>query len=464
MRFLVVVVLALIVTGCQPVWHLQDRHVEAWNPVAAYGRTHTGTTLVLLDYHPDSGGLRFPRNSTNWVGHLVDEGLVTRVFWVSAQHFGPGQRESRRHWLERLMSDDDPVRAQRVMAAYTIADGDDLKAWTPPTAWVLSIDSDVLAHDAGSRPSDWLTELGAWTEHHRPEVGAWALSAAYQPDAAAAWAWTQQWWSQPWMAGVRSYWEGGPQGAYAESGEEATAWRSWSSGRPFWPGASVWQGAPVSLRRILVERAPVPVDAVASAALSAWRDADRAALEAQVPDQKLQEWQRLAVVGVESALTRGAPTEPATDPDSDLGLAVRVTDPNVDRGCLAWYRGVAQPEPVLAWCASQALVDPRYPPVRANEAPGLSVEVSVFGPWRPLADPKAFRLGWDSLLLVANGQKTLLQSSLAVERGYDVDVFLERLSRKAGLGPDGWKAKGVTFLSSATLFLTAPLASGSKRS
>jgi AMMECR1 domain-containing protein len=61
------------------------------------------------------------------------------------------------------------------------------------------------------------------------------------------------------------------------------------------------------------------------------------------------------------------------------------------------------------------------------------------------------------------GRTTLLQASLAVERGYDREAFLRVLSRKAGLGEDGWKRGGPTFRRAATIWYLRPMITDPKR-
>ena len=58
------------------------------------------------------------------------------------------------------------------------------------------------------------------------------------------------------------------------------------------------------------------------------------------------------------------------------------------------------------------------------------------------------------ILEESNGEKTLLQAAIALERNYNHKDFLSRLSNKAGLGFEGWKTDGIKFYKAKTLTYT----------
>jgi AmmeMemoRadiSam system protein A len=109
------------------------------------------------------------------------------------------------------------------------------------------------------------------------------------------------------------------------------------------------------------------------------------------------------------------------------------------RGCM----GILDPErPVLdsvaeaAACATRT--DPRFRPVEPHELDRIEVDVSVLGPLLPHADPLAFRLGIDGVVVRQGSRRGLLLPEVATENGLDQRGMLEIASRKAGLSPRAW--------------------------
>ena len=130
-----------------------------------------------------------------------------------------------------------------------------------------------------------------------------------------------------------------------------------------------------------------------------------------------------------------------------------------DRGCLSLYEGISGKdndiEEAVQFCAKEALIDPRYLPVRQEESADLYTNISVFGSWEKMTSPYDFQPGLHSLLLVdESGEKTLLQASIALERNYTREEFLARLSNKAELGFDGWKKNNLHFYRAKTITYT----------
>ncbi len=110
------------------------------------------------------------------------------------------------------------------------------------------------------------------------------------------------------------------------------------------------------------------------------------------------------------------------------------------RGCM----GILDPtRPVhdsvaeAAACATRT--DPRFRPVAPDELPGLHLEVSVLGPMVALADPLAWRLGTDGIVVELGGRRGLLLPEVADENGLDRVAMLDTAARKAGLPRGAWR-------------------------
>jgi AmmeMemoRadiSam system protein A len=110
------------------------------------------------------------------------------------------------------------------------------------------------------------------------------------------------------------------------------------------------------------------------------------------------------------------------------------------RGCIG-HLEANQPLPaVVRECAVAACsADPRFPPVSTGELSGVDIEVSLLGPFEPLAFPEEIEVGRDGLLVEQGWQRGLLLPQVASERQWDRETFLAQTCHKAGLPRDAWK-------------------------
>ena len=113
------------------------------------------------------------------------------------------------------------------------------------------------------------------------------------------------------------------------------------------------------------------------------------------------------------------------------------------RGCVGYvlptcsvYRAVAET------ARAAAFDDNRFPPVTAEEAPHLEIELSILSPPQPIR-PEEIEVGRHGLLISWHGRRGLLLPQVPVEHAWDRTTFLEQTCRKAGLPADAWQ-KGAT--------------------
>ena len=151
-----------------------------------------------------------------------------------------------------------------------------------------------------------------------------------------------------------------------------------------------------------------------------------------------------------------APGLPAPGPNE--GLAIRLIVQGKDRGCLAWYKNCGDMNLFAGFCAVEALRDSRYDPVKPEEAETTLIELTIFGNWEDIPDPREFIPGYHNLWLVNGVDNTILQASLVPERNYTKKDFLENICIKAGLGRNAWKEnKNLVWRRSPGLWYTEPL-------
>jgi len=109
------------------------------------------------------------------------------------------------------------------------------------------------------------------------------------------------------------------------------------------------------------------------------------------------------------------------------------------RGCVGYvlpacsvYRAVGET------ARAAAFDDNRFPPVTAEEAPHLEIELSILSPPQPIR-VEEIEVGRHGLLVTHHGRRGLLLPQVPVEHGWDRVTFLEQTCRKAGLPSDAWQ-------------------------
>jgi AmmeMemoRadiSam system protein A len=86
-----------------------------------------------------------------------------------------------------------------------------------------------------------------------------------------------------------------------------------------------------------------------------------------------------------------------------------------------------------------AFDDPRFSPLRADELPWLSVEISTLTPLRAVEGPDAVMPGRDGVVLRRGARSAVFLPQVATEQGWDVRELLENLALKAGMQRDEWR-------------------------
>lgn len=110
------------------------------------------------------------------------------------------------------------------------------------------------------------------------------------------------------------------------------------------------------------------------------------------------------------------------------------------RGCIGSLHGTMPLyRSIIQNGVSAASRDPRFAPVKAEELPGLEIEVTVLSPLHPIKGPEEVVIGRDGLYLEAPGGSGVFLPQVPVEQGWDLETYLRQLAVKAGLSPDGWK-------------------------
>ncbi|MFQ6012789.1 MAG: TIGR00296 family protein [Thermoplasmata archaeon] len=114
------------------------------------------------------------------------------------------------------------------------------------------------------------------------------------------------------------------------------------------------------------------------------------------------------------------------------------------RGCIGYFESPVSLGEALERAAVASCHDPRFEPLRPEEADGVVVEVSLLTPPerlsapRPLAYLEAVEVGVHGLLVRHGVASGLLLPQVAVEHDWAPEDFLAAACMKAGLLPDAW--------------------------
>ena len=170
------------------------------------------------------------------------------------------------------------------------------------------------------------------------------------------------------------------------------------------------------------------------------------AMEFSLSEDERATLARLACRAIEDGLAgRGQPGNVVPKPEQPAlraahGAFVTLHSQGRLRGCI----GRMTPQEPLYVTVSQmaqaaAFQDPRFPPLRAAEWPGVSLEISVLSPPVRCPDPDQIEVGRHGLVLVRRGRSGVFLPQVPVEQGWNCVQYLEALCGKAGLPSGTWK-------------------------
>ncbi len=109
------------------------------------------------------------------------------------------------------------------------------------------------------------------------------------------------------------------------------------------------------------------------------------------------------------------------------------------RGCIGYIESaMALVDTVREVGAKAALDDFRFEPVGEDELPEITIEISVLSPLHPMIDSSEIKIGTHGLMVEFKRARGLLLPQVAVEYGWDAELFLVQTARKAGLPPTMW--------------------------
>jgi AmmeMemoRadiSam system protein A len=117
-----------------------------------------------------------------------------------------------------------------------------------------------------------------------------------------------------------------------------------------------------------------------------------------------------------------------------------IDGPGKLRGCIGYMTGKKPLWKLIQDLAVEAAFeDPRFPSVKIEELPDLSIEISVLSPPQPIQTPSQFEPGIDGVILSLGYNRAVFLPQVATEQGWDREEMLDNLCLKAGLDPSAWR-------------------------
>ena len=107
---------------------------------------------------------------------------------------------------------------------------------------------------------------------------------------------------------------------------------------------------------------------------------------------------------------------------------------------------------VQEMAVSAATRDPRFYPMKEEDLNGFELEISVLSPLTKIDSPEQVVVGTHGLYLEKNFSRGVLLPQVAVEQGWDRELFLSQTALKAGLRRDDWKEGADLYVFTAQVF------------
>jgi AmmeMemoRadiSam system protein A len=121
----------------------------------------------------------------------------------------------------------------------------------------------------------------------------------------------------------------------------------------------------------------------------------------------------------------------------------RESGPGRLRGCIGHMQADEPLVQIVPEMAVQAATgDPRFEPMTPAELEGVTIEIAILSPIRPVESREEIDIGKHGLVLTGEWRRALLLPKSPVIYDWDLDQYLANLHRKAGLPVGYWPDRG----------------------
>lgn len=149
------------------------------------------------------------------------------------------------------------------------------------------------------------------------------------------------------------------------------------------------------------------------------------------------------------------PPRTITDPklQKRLGCFVSIKKNGALRGCIGNFTS-DKPlwQMIQEMAVSAATRDPRFYPMKKEDLTDFSLEISILSPLQRISSIEEIVVGIHGLYIEKNFSRGVLLPQVAVELGWNREVFLDQTCIKAGLKKDSWQEGADIYIFSAEVF------------
>lgn len=124
-------------------------------------------------------------------------------------------------------------------------------------------------------------------------------------------------------------------------------------------------------------------------------------------------------------------------------VTIKAYPDDILRGCIGFSDAIYPLYQAIIEAVIAAAEDPRFEPIKEEELPNITLEVSILTPPELLGEkredyPKKVKIGKDGLIVRKGNASGLLLPQVAVEHDMEPIKFLESACTKAGLPISAW--------------------------
>ncbi len=107
---------------------------------------------------------------------------------------------------------------------------------------------------------------------------------------------------------------------------------------------------------------------------------------------------------------------------------------------------------VSLMAVSAAFEDPRFEPVTEEEVKEIDIEISVLTPLKKVENVEEIEVGTHGIYIVKEDKRGVLLPQVAIEQGFDRNMFLDHTCLKAGLNAGAWREGAEIYTFEADIF------------
>lgn len=490
-KILGLTVLLFLITLCscqKKTVFLSDRHGLSYDQIKQNFLNTKKDTLILFDFHNDVNFVTEETASYNWVGKLIKEDVLKKVYWICGYDLSPSQLDSKQKWLLQNAERGFPEDQRKVQNAFFITDFTSFNSMKLQKNYAVTVDFDLFTLSEISetrRTSEKLTAeafvlaVSKWIKNHNPDLTTLCLSAVYQPVPEKAWNCLDLFLNDFSHSNTRWILKSGEFGEKPESNEDLAGWENWTQNQDvfmeydcsFFKGAYLWINTPEKIRKNLLAKkiSCENDDETTAMVIESWKNKDsseNAFSSGMFTKEYFDFLGKVAFNSLKETIDGKRFENPeqkkAFLDENNTGVAVRFRKSRNDRGCFALHFGLDlnQVEDAVKYCAFEDAADPRYEEISEEELPELFVNLSIFNSWIPMKDCYDFVPGYDSVVVENqdnsdySARYTLLQASIASEYSYTKEDFLKRLCKKAGIPQTDFSSEKLKYYKASTVTYT----------